>query len=179
MTILAGDVGGTKTRLALYERTEPRTRQTLEDRGVALPAGYPGQDVELGFQLHRVRTVAVGADRDAGVVLREQLLAVHAGPVLGVLVGGRVGAVHHHAEHPFATEHLQRRLDVARLAVGHRGGIGAFLLRHGEPLHPLIAVAVPGGVVEPHGFGVEGAQGPHRLNGEGVFRPGEEAVQIL
>ena len=35
MTILAGDVGGTKTRLALCERTEPRTRHALEDRSVA------------------------------------------------------------------------------------------------------------------------------------------------
>jgi glucokinase len=35
MTILAGDVGGTKTRLALYERAEPRTRHALEDRGGA------------------------------------------------------------------------------------------------------------------------------------------------
>jgi glucokinase len=35
MTILAGDVGGTKTRLVLCERTEPRTRHTLDDRSVA------------------------------------------------------------------------------------------------------------------------------------------------
>jgi glucokinase len=35
MTILAGDVGGTKTRLALCERTEPRTRHALDDRSVA------------------------------------------------------------------------------------------------------------------------------------------------
>jgi glucokinase len=34
MTILAGDVGGTKTRLALCERTEPRTRHALDDRSV-------------------------------------------------------------------------------------------------------------------------------------------------
>jgi glucokinase len=35
MTVLAGDVGGTKTRLALCERTEPRTRHALDDRSVA------------------------------------------------------------------------------------------------------------------------------------------------
>jgi len=35
MTILAGDVGGTKTRLTLCERTEPRIRHALEGRGVA------------------------------------------------------------------------------------------------------------------------------------------------
>jgi glucokinase len=35
MTILAGDVGGTKTRLALCERTGPRSRHALDDRSVA------------------------------------------------------------------------------------------------------------------------------------------------
>ncbi len=35
MTILAGDVGGTKTRLSLCERTEPRIRHALEGRSVA------------------------------------------------------------------------------------------------------------------------------------------------
>ncbi|HSO59855.1 MAG TPA: glucokinase [Desulfobacterales bacterium] len=35
MTILAGDVGGTKTRLALYERTESSNRHSLEHRSAA------------------------------------------------------------------------------------------------------------------------------------------------
>ena len=49
MTILAGDVGGTKTRLALYERTEPGNRHALEHRSAATDEagiGWKAPDLE-------------------------------------------------------------------------------------------------------------------------------------
>src|SRR6185312_4394166 len=43
----------------------------------------------------------------------------------------------------------QGSLDVPGLAVGHGGHVRAFLLPAGEALDPLVALAVPGGMVEP------------------------------
>ncbi len=60
----------------------------------------------------------------------------------------------------------QRRLDVLGLAVGQGRAVGALLVDGGKALHPLVAVAVPGGVIEPHRLRVESRQAPYRLGGQ-------------
>src|SRR3954452_20467363 len=52
----------------------------------------------------------------------------------------------------------QGGFDVPSLAVGHGAHVGAFLLTAGEPLDPLVAFAIPGGMIETYRFGVECAQ---------------------
>ncbi len=52
----------------------------------------------------------------------------------------------------------QGSLNIPRLAVGHGGHIGAFLLAAGEPLDPFVALPIPGGVIQADRFRVKCTQ---------------------